>query len=83
MRRMVLAAAAAIAAGGLAACGSSGPSSSATPSSAASSAGPATASCSYSSIQKDLFAKGVLTVATDKPAYPPWFENNNPVKCIS
>jgi polar amino acid transport system substrate-binding protein len=78
MRRMVLAAAAAIVAGGLAACGSSGPSGSATPSSAASSAGPATASCSYSSIQKDLFAKGVLTVATDKPAYPPWFEDNNP-----
>src|ERR687894_196854 len=23
-----------------------------------------------------LFEKGVLTVATDKPAYPPWFEGN-------
>src|SRR5262249_14230620 len=29
-------------------------------------------------IQPELFAKGALTVATDKPAYPPWFENNNP-----
>ena len=23
-----------------------------------------------------LFEEGVLTVATDKPAYPPWFEGN-------
>jgi polar amino acid transport system substrate-binding protein len=37
-----------------------------------------TASCSNASIQKDLFTKGALTVATDKPVYPPWFENNNP-----
>jgi polar amino acid transport system substrate-binding protein len=25
-----------------------------------------------------LYAPGVLTVATDQPAYPPWFESNNP-----
>jgi polar amino acid transport system substrate-binding protein len=36
------------------------------------------ASCTYASIQKELYTKGVLTVATDKPAYPPWFEDNNP-----
>jgi polar amino acid transport system substrate-binding protein len=36
------------------------------------------ASCSNAGIQKDLYQKGVLTVATDKPVYPPWFANNNP-----
>ena len=25
-----------------------------------------------------MYQKGALTVATDKPAYPPWFESNNP-----
>jgi len=34
--------------------------------------------CSPKSIQAALYHKGVLTVATDKPAYPPWFENNDP-----
>jgi polar amino acid transport system substrate-binding protein len=34
--------------------------------------------CSYAAIQSELYQKGALTVATDKPAYPPWFENNNP-----
>ena len=29
-------------------------------------------------MQKELYTKGVLTVGTDKPAYPPWFEDNNP-----
>jgi polar amino acid transport system substrate-binding protein len=76
MRRLVIAAAAAVAAAGLAACGSSssgGSSSSASPGTSGSAA-----SCSNASIQKDLHKPGVLTVATDKPAYPPWFENNNP-----
>jgi polar amino acid transport system substrate-binding protein len=44
-------------------------------------AGAATASaaaCSNAAIQPDLYAKGQLTVATDTPAYPPWFENNKP-----
>jgi polar amino acid transport system substrate-binding protein len=54
----------------VAACGSSAAPSS-TPSASA-------ASCTYASIQKELYTKGVLTVATDKPAYPPWFEDNNP-----
>jgi polar amino acid transport system substrate-binding protein len=36
------------------------------------------AACTYAAIQSELYQKGALTVATDKPAYPPWFENNNP-----
>jgi polar amino acid transport system substrate-binding protein len=44
----------------------------------ASTASTAAISCSRSSIQASLYQKGVLTVATDKPAYPPWFEDNNP-----
>jgi polar amino acid transport system substrate-binding protein len=58
-------------AAGLAACGGS-----ATPS--ASSGAASTASCTNASIQHELYAKGALTVATDQPAYPPWFENNKP-----
>jgi polar amino acid transport system substrate-binding protein len=38
----------------------------------------AAASCSSSAIQGELYARGTLTVATDKPVYPPWFENNDP-----
>jgi polar amino acid transport system substrate-binding protein len=34
--------------------------------------------CGYAAIQSELYQKGQLTVATDQPAYPPWFENNNP-----
>jgi len=34
--------------------------------------------CTYAAIQHDLHKAGVLTVATDSPAYPPWFENNTP-----
>jgi polar amino acid transport system substrate-binding protein len=70
MRRVGLIALTATAAAGLAACGSS-----AAP---VASSGPAAASCSNASIQSELYQKGVLTVATDKPVYPPWFENNNP-----
>ena len=70
MRRVAIAALAASAVAGLAACGSS------TGGAGSSAAGPA--HCTYSSIQSELYQKGALTVATDKPAYPPWFENNNP-----
>jgi polar amino acid transport system substrate-binding protein len=72
---MVLAAAAAVAAAGLAACGSS-----AAPSGGSAGGGTSAsaASCSNSSIQSELYARGALTVATDKPAYPPWFASNNP-----
>jgi polar amino acid transport system substrate-binding protein len=60
---------------GLAGCSSSTGSSS-----AGSSASPSasTASCTFSGVQSQLYTKGVLTVATDQPAYPPWFENNKP-----
>ena len=68
---------------GLAGCASSSSSSSssassASPGSGTSGSGSAAASCTNSSIQGELYAKGVLTVATDKPVYPPWFVNNQP-----
>ncbi|HTS95721.1 MAG TPA: ABC transporter substrate-binding protein [Streptosporangiaceae bacterium] len=72
MRAVWLAVAALIMSSGIVACGSS-----AAPSSGSSASGSA-ASCSKASIQKDLNKSGVLTVATDSPAYPPWFENNDP-----
>jgi polar amino acid transport system substrate-binding protein len=34
--------------------------------------------CSHAAVQSYLYKPGQLTVATDMPAYPPWFENNNP-----
>src|SRR5580658_5687786 len=68
-RQVTLVALAATVAAGLAACSS-------LPAASSGSAKPA--ACSYAGIQKDLYKKGQLTVATDKPAYPPWFENNNP-----
>ena len=74
MRRIMLAAAVTVIGTGLAACGST---SSSSPSTASSSIA-STASCSNSSIQKDLYTKGVLTVATDNPVYTPWFVNNKP-----
>jgi polar amino acid transport system substrate-binding protein len=81
MRQIAVAAVAAItaltASAGLAACSSISSSSSSGATSSASGSAQA-ASCSNSAIQKNLYAKGVLTVATDKPAYPPWFENNAP-----
>jgi polar amino acid transport system substrate-binding protein len=72
MRRILITAAVAALGAGLAACGST------TSGSGAGSSGVTVASCSHAGIQKDLYTKGVLTVATDKPAYPPWFEDNNP-----
>ena len=81
MRQMTVAAMAAIAvlaaSAGLAGCASESSSSSAA-SGTSSSASAATASCSNSAIQSQLYAKGMLTVATDKPVYPPWFVNNKP-----
>ncbi len=72
MRRILSVVAIAAVTAGIAACGSSSSSSSGSGSSAA------TTSCSNSAIQNDLYQKGQLTVATDQPAYPPWFENNDP-----
>ena len=73
MRRILATAAVATFGAGLAACGSS----SGTGASSSASAS-ASSSCSNASIQGDLYQKGSLTVGTDKPVYPPWFENNNP-----
>jgi polar amino acid transport system substrate-binding protein len=72
MRRIMITAVGAALVTGLAACGSSG----GTASSGSTSV--STASCTNAGIQKDLYTKGVLTVATDKPAYPPWFASNDP-----
>jgi polar amino acid transport system substrate-binding protein len=72
MRRIMITAVGAALVMGLAACGSSGGTAS------SGSASVSTASCTNAGIQKDLYAKGVLTVATDKPAYPPWFASNDP-----
>jgi polar amino acid transport system substrate-binding protein len=71
IRRMAMITLAATAAAGLAACGS-------IPASSTNGSTASAASCSYASLQKELYQKGALTVATDKPAYPPWFEGNNP-----
>jgi polar amino acid transport system substrate-binding protein len=71
MRRVAAAAVTAVAAAGLAACGSSTASN-------GGATGATTASCTYKGVQSELYQKGVLTVATDKPVYPPWFEGNNP-----
>jgi polar amino acid transport system substrate-binding protein len=60
--------AALLAAAVLAGCGSSTSSSSSTSAS--------TANCDKGSLK--TVTKGVLTVATDNPAYPPYFEDNNP-----
>jgi polar amino acid transport system substrate-binding protein len=81
MRQMTMAGLAAIAvlaaSAGLAGCASEGSSSSAAPAGGTSSSA-AAASCTNSAIQSQLYAKGTLTVATDKPVYPPWFVNNKP-----
>jgi polar amino acid transport system substrate-binding protein len=73
MRRFLIVAAVIAVAGGLSACSSSssGPGASGSPSASA-------ASCTKSGLQHLLYKPGVLTVATDNPAYTPWFVNNTP-----
>jgi len=72
MRRYLAAAGAVIVLGGaVAGCGSSGNGNGGTSPAAA-------APCSKAGIQKLLHTKGQLTVATDDPAYSPWFINNTP-----
>jgi len=68
---------------GLAGCASSTSSSTSSASSSAgtgasTSTGASAAACTFAGVQGELYTKGVLTVATDQPAYPPWFENNKP-----
>ena len=77
MHRIMITAAVLALGAGLAACGST-TSGSGSGSGTSASIGAATASCSNASIQKDLYTKGTLTVATDKPVYPPWFSGNDP-----
>jgi polar amino acid transport system substrate-binding protein len=73
----VMAAFTALAVGvGLSACATS--STSTSTGTGATSSASAAAACSNSAIQGELYTKGVLTVATDQPAYPPWFDNNKP-----
>jgi polar amino acid transport system substrate-binding protein len=82
MRQMTVAVMAAIAvlaaSAGLAGCASESSSSSSIGATPAGGGSSSAASCSNSAIQGQLFAKGHLTVATDKPVYPPWFVNNKP-----
>ena len=75
MRRILFATTAVAASALLAACGSS---SGGGPASTSPSASATAATCSNAAIQKDLYTRGVLTVATDNPVFPPWFEHNNP-----
>jgi polar amino acid transport system substrate-binding protein len=65
---------------GLVGCSSSTSSSAgpAVTTSASASASASAASCTLGDVLNEVYAKGVLTVATDQPAYPPWFENNDP-----
>jgi polar amino acid transport system substrate-binding protein len=77
IRRKALAVTAAATMSLIAACSSISPSSSATSGATGTAAATATA-CSNAAIQPDLYAKGQLTVATDSPAYAPWFANNQP-----
>jgi len=56
------------------ACG--GDDSSDTSSSAGSSASPAANACAKSRL--DLYEPGTLTIGTDKPAFPPYFEDDDP-----
>ena len=79
MRRLVVSVSLVLLATVLAACGSGATSGSTTSATTASGGGTtATASCTYQGVQPYLYKKGVLTVATDKPAYYPWFWANNP-----
>jgi len=79
MRRLIVSISSGLLAVVLAACGSGSGSGSTTSSTAASGGGTsAAASCTYQGVQPYLYKHGVLTVATDKPAYYPWFWVNNP-----
>ena len=77
MRRIIVAAAATTLIGSVVvACGTT--TSTAGGGSGGSSPSVSAASCSNASIQKDLYTKGVLTVATDNPVFTPWFVKNKP-----
>jgi polar amino acid transport system substrate-binding protein len=63
--------------GGLVAC-SPEPDGNPPPRPTASQSGPSGASASCSAATLKTFKPGVLTIGTDKPAYPPWFVDNEP-----
>jgi polar amino acid transport system substrate-binding protein len=63
---------------GLVGCSSSTSSSAGPAVTTSASASASAASCTLGDVLNEVYAKGVLTVATDQPAYPPWFENNDP-----
>jgi polar amino acid transport system substrate-binding protein len=75
---LALAAAAALTAAGCASSGSGAGSSGATPASGSSGAtgSAAASSCTPSTLK--TYQAGTLTVATDSPAYDPWFQNDKP-----
>jgi polar amino acid transport system substrate-binding protein len=77
--RMLLVASLVAAAVGAAACGSSSDDTSSGSASGAASTGaakPAAATCDKASLP--LKSSGTLTIGTDKPAYPPYFEDDKP-----
>ncbi len=78
MRRILPALAAVATTALVAACGSSGGGGGTGSAAPSGSASASAASCSNAAIQKDLYTRGVLTVATDNPVFTPWFEHNNP-----
>jgi polar amino acid transport system substrate-binding protein len=61
---------------GVAACGSSDDTSSSPATTSAAATKPAAPACDKASL--DLHSAGKLTVGTDKPAYPPYFEDDKP-----
>jgi polar amino acid transport system substrate-binding protein len=75
MRRFVLATAVALATtAGLTACGSTSAGGSAPSVKTSGSA----SGCTHAAIERQVLHRGMLTVATDNPAYTPWFEHNTP-----
>jgi polar amino acid transport system substrate-binding protein len=70
--RLALAAVAALAMAALGACGSS------TPDASTGTAGATAAAASCAKDSLKLVTAGTLTVGTDKPAYEPWFSNDDP-----
>ncbi len=62
----------------VAGCGSSGDSTSSGSTEAPAGSGSETASADCPKGELETHSEGMLTVATDKPAYPPYFENDDP-----
>src|SRR5215467_2217364 len=79
MRRLSLILSVPLLAFAVAACGSdSGGSSASTPAASSTPATSTPAANACAKDQLDLKTAGKLTIGTDKPAYPPYFEDNDP-----